>query len=118
MPVELMRRMGITKLLITNAAGGINPDGPVLLYAGPKGMALGKVTIMLDDQGTPQISENQYITLDNSFSGDEEMTAKVDGFKKIIEGKEAIINQQLTNDLQMNPEEFMEQYLKGQKQIN
>ena len=74
------------------ATGDIHPDGPVLLYAGPKGMALGKVTIMLDDQGTPQISENQYITLDNSFSGDD--------------------------DLQMNPEEYMEQYLKGQKQIN
>jgi 2',3'-cyclic-nucleotide 2'-phosphodiesterase (5'-nucleotidase family) len=100
------------------AAGGINPDGPVLLYAGPKGMALGKLTIMADDKGAPQVSENRYITLDNSYTGDKEMAAKVDGFKKIIEAKEANINQQLTNDLQMNPEEFMEQYLKGQKQIN
>ncbi len=91
-------------------------EGPVLLYSGPKGMALGRLTVMLDSNGKMLISKSKPITLDRSFADDQEMAVLVEKHKKVLERKEAKAQQELINGLQMSPEEFMEQYQKQHNQ--
>lgn len=89
-------------------------DGPILLYTGPKGMALGKLTVMLDSNGDLLISQSKPITLNRSVADHPEMAAMVDAYKEKFEAKEAELKQKLTKGLNMSPEEFMNQYQKNQ----
>ena len=75
---------------------------------------MGLVTITLDDKGTRKVSERRYVPLDRSVPDNGEILRLVDTYKKDQEIKKEKIKKELTEGLQLTPQEFMERYRKKQ----
>jgi 5'-nucleotidase / UDP-sugar diphosphatase len=86
----------------------------ILLQTGSRGITMGLVTVTLDDKRALSVSERRSIQLDPSVPDNEDMVGLVEKFKKDQEIKKEKMKKELTEELQLTPQEFMERYRKKQ----
>ena len=94
------------------------PENTVILNAVSNGIAMGLVTIMLDDKRVLSVSERRNVPLDRSVPDNEEISGLVETYKETYKKEQEIkkekMERELMEGLQLTPEEFMERYQKKQ----
>ncbi|MCX5839531.1 MAG: hypothetical protein NTW71_13615 [Deltaproteobacteria bacterium] len=93
-------------------------ENVILLRAESEGMALGRVTVTLDDKRVPQVVNRRSVQLGDSVPDNVEILGLVEAYKKEQEIKEEKRKKDLMEGLQLTPDEFMERYRKKQNERN
>jgi 2',3'-cyclic-nucleotide 2'-phosphodiesterase (5'-nucleotidase family) len=94
----------------------------VLLQTGSLGKTLGSMKITLDEKRKLSIGDRQHVPLRSSVPGDEAVERLIEEFRMVEKTKAAALakkewdkrHKELTEGLQLSPQEFMERYRKEQ----
>jgi 5'-nucleotidase/UDP-sugar diphosphatase len=86
----------------------------IFLETRTRGMAMGLLTITLDDKEARSVNERRYLYLDSSVPDNGEILGLVQRYKKEQEIKKEEKDKELKEGLKLTPQEFMERYRQKQ----